>query len=513
LAGRDVSRELREDHRKLAQALASALRRADKVMAYRLSAEFYALLVSAEELNRAYFRVHDEKVEANPNFQIVMDSVKEAHSHNRPPQVQSLPLDDALLLLLLAITHSDKNSISYSRIDENTGKIRPTTFPLTEKLIRDFLAPFGDKNALIKRVLVIQKGLVIGNPAAQVAWLYQQRRRAWEAEQKAQAEQARAIDAARPVADSKALQQQEIRFLCAEFEQMFNGSADPAEKSAQHHAFQGNQLKVLIEAAGEPKIDFKQRLEDLYSEKVTRQKAGLLALKMSARLKRMMVKMGKWEDGIWREFQGRMQELGIWDGSDWLEKWNSTRQGKQHLAKSGKDYLKKEKGVTVDDLLDQSDKIQNKLLGQKMLSGPDELPDWLKQREYRASPRQRKVLEALARPERFEDLIELSFAPEEWEAVAPGLRRLIAKLFATFYYTDIDIIKELLLKTVAKEPEKELLESAKTVIAQLELSYNKVVSLFEQDFKLTWDKAIEILFAQQEEEAEKARLNSLEYQR
>lgn len=514
LNGKAISIPLKEEQQKQAQNLASAFRRGDKASVFRLSGEFYPHVMPLQLVGHAYFRVHDEPVESNPNFQIAMDCLKENHAQSRPDKITAMPLEDALLMLLLALTYSDKNSIYYSRIDEITGKVRPTTFPLTEKLIKDFLSPFGELVQLQKRVLVIQKGMVMGNPAGQVAWLYGQRKRAYEEQKKAYEQQRALAEEARRntpkiVADPLIKKKQEVKLFSADFDNLLKGTSDADEKKAHQYAFQGDQLKRMIEAASEPKIDFKQRLEELYAEKIPRQKANLMAMKLSIKLKRMMTSMGTWDHEIWREFQDKMQGLGIWDGSDWLAKWDAKRTGKQHLTREGKDYLIKEKPQTVDDLLSQSNKIQDKLRGQKMLGGPETPPDWLKQRQPNTTPEQRKVLEALAREERLEDLIELSFEPEAWDAVDASIKARIYRIFATYSYTDMAIIKELLLKSVAPE----LVEEAKRVILELELNYNKIANLFEHDFKLVFAQAIDILFEQKAEQAEKDRLNSAEYQR
>lgn len=509
LSGKPVTMTLGEEQQRVAQGLASALKRGDKAHAFRLSAEFYPHVMPQAELARAYYRVHDEAVEANSNFQIVMDSLKENYGHTRPDKVQELPLDDALLMLLLAITYSDKNSIYYSRLDEATGKVRPTTFPLTEKVVKDFLAPFGDRAALIKRVLVIQKGSVIGNPASQVAWLYGQRKKAWEEQQKLAA--AAQSQAPKLADDPRHKQRRQLQLLSADFDNMLKSGADADEKNAHRYAFQGNQLKRLIDAiSGDGKVDFKQRLEEIYAEKITRQKAGLMAMKLSIKLKRMMSDMGTWDNEIWREFQGRMQELGIWDGSDWLAKWNADKTGKQHIAKAGKDYLIQEKPAGLDDLLAQSDKIKDKQRGRRMLERNTEIPpEWLKSRQPSTTHEQRKALDALARQERLDDLIDLSLEPESWEALDSRLQTKIYIVFASYSYLDMPIIKDLILHDI----DSELSESAKNTILALEFQYNKIVKLFEQDPRLTYADAVERLFAQQEEEAEKARLNSLEYQR
>lgn len=509
LKGQSSTITLKTEERRRIESLASALCQGNKTKALQLSAEFYQPLLSAEKAAAAYFLVKELKLSGNPDFQIVMDSLKD-HYEQATSSKDKLELDDALIILLLVITRSDKNSISYNRIDENTGKIRPTTFPLTQKLIYNFLEPFGDKQHLARRVLLFVKQNVLGNPAAEIAHRYQLRKAAYDQEKAAydQALTATAQVKAEAKAPAKPTAAQDIELLTTEFDKMLEFVKEAEAQKAVMHSFQFKQLRALVQVHQKEPNTFSHKLTKVYSQHLSFEQSSQLSARLASRMKRLMNKLGNWKEEYWQEYQATMQKMGVWEGEEWLKKWRANKTGKQIIAKSGKDYLLEEKPVTVEDMLDKADKIKDKLKGQHMLS-PAEAAEWLQRANpSKAPPEQQKVLDALSRTERLDDLIELALEPEHWQGLPASLQLKTYQLFSQLSHTDLDQIKAELSKGL----EPELLDAAKQLMALLELQINKVAALFKKDFKLSYAQAIEILTRQADEIRERERLNSKEYQ-
>lgn len=502
---------LKPEDRKKVEAIVAAFKAGQKAKVLQLNAEFYKQILPPERVVAAYYWAKAQQLAPNSDFQIVMDSLKEHCAGQELPQAIEMGAEEALTILLLAITQSDKNSISYTRIDEQTGKARPTTFPLTEQLIRNFLLPFGDYDALLRRVLYVSKLGLIGNPAAPLAQRYLARKRAYE-EAKAAYEQARQPqEPAKPVIPvlSKPAQdkkQLEIRYLSDELERLLEGLKEVEEQKAVINSFQVGQLKQLLKHSQNQATDFGKQLEKVYTQGLSPAQASQLSARLSSRMKRMMVKLGNWKEEYWQEYQSLMQSLGVWEGNAWLEKWRAGKQGKQHLAKSGKDYLVEEKPQTVEDLLDQADKIKDKLKGKHMLA-PGELLPWMTQEPSKAPPEQQRILQALSRSERIDELIQLAIAPEIWAATPAALSQEIYRVLMIYSESDLDRIKAELLKAVPAET----LELAKQRLAELELMINKMAGIVKKDFKLTFVEVVKILKAQKTEAEQRERLNSKEY--
>lgn len=526
LSGKSASLTLSASDRQHVDALVVAVRQGNKARVIQLSSDYYAELLSPERLAAAYELIKAQAVHGNPDFQIVMDALREKDAgqlaQQQPGRLPTISLAEALLQILLTITRSDKNSISYHRHDEQTGKLRPTTFPLTESLIRNFLAPFGDQSALIKGVILFSRGQVIANPAALLAQRCRQRLKHFQEQQaaaaKKQAELAeklaekaskpapsRITPGPKPARPAGPDSVQEVRFLSAELEKLLNGSRDGAEKEALSHVLQPEQLVQLVEIAAQPAgTDFGKTLENMYARHLSRQQASFLSARLSSRMKRMLSQMGDWKDEYWSEFQTLMLNNGVWEGSEWLEKWRACKKGKQHITKTGKDYLVSEKTNPLDEMLARSDKMQSQIRGSKMLS-PN---TWVRPERSSAPPEQRRLLAALARPDRLLELIEISIQTETWESTPELLQQRLYEAFCVLSDSDFDTIKQQFLAGVAPE----LAERAKTLITVIELKFNQISSLFKQDVRLSYSDALDILVSRQRETEHREKLNSQAWQ-
>jgi hypothetical protein len=301
-----------------------------------------------------------------------------------------------------------------------------------------------------------------------------------------------------------------VRIIVDELAQLLKDSP-AAEKQALLESLQPEPMHELIKLSGsEPRQaskDFGKQLEAIYGRHLSRQQSSLLAARLSSRMKRMLSKMGDWKEEFWAEFQAMMQLNGVWEGEAWLEKWRAVRSGKQHLARSGKDYLLEATATGVDELLAQSERIKDKQRGRHMLSAGD-TSIWKRPASSNASPELRKVLAALSHSERLDALIDLALPESQWQAAPELLRARLYQGFCLLSDTDLDCIKTQYL--AAAEPA--MLESAKALIAAVELACNQLASLLKKDPRLGFGQGLEILVARQRELEARQRMNSREYQ-
>ncbi|MBT9547767.1 MAG: hypothetical protein IV090_20425 [Candidatus Sericytochromatia bacterium] len=512
LGAQPLSLKLKPETRESVERLANAYRKAQKSLAFQLSADFFAAVLDPIKLQRAYAQILVQPIIRHSEFQMVLDCLKELCAGPAETIAKPLPLEEALQFLLLKLTQSDKNAIYYNRIDSCTGKLRPTTFPLTETLIDHFLAPFAETGEKAKKVLIFQKGLVMANPALLLAWeyrarkqKYEQEKSRWEARQAAQKVNRTASTG--PLA--KLNSSHEPRLISEELEKVL-ASLDGDERSALTEGLKPDNFGELLNAAHLPGEDFSQTFKRLSCQGLSQAKASLLAARMSVRLKRLLAMTGDWDEDYWRDFQSLMQTLGLWEGQVWLNKWRANKLGKQTLEKSGKDYLL---APSADSLVDplaaqlkQAEKMRDKQRGKHMLT-PVELTDWIKPPARHVPPEQRKVLAVLARSDRLEELLSLSLPPEVLMRTSAELQTRLYQVFGLLADTDMDTIKALFLTDLPPETS----DAAKSLIASVERSFHRLSSLFRQDFRMTFPLALKMLREQEELVKERQKMNQPQY--
>jgi hypothetical protein len=521
LKGKALPAQLPAPEKKKLEELLLAFRNAQRAKLLTLCEGFYQAVSDAESVAKAYFVLNNQALSGTPDYQIVMDSLTESYGQNAstaPSQAGSeMPIEEALTQVLLAITRSDKNSISYTRTDTETGKPRPTTFPLSEKLIRNFVLPFGEQYLpVIQRVLVFGKGQVLGNPAGQLAHRYHLRKQAFEAEkaawEKAQAEnKAQSPEPRSPAQISQKLAaQQATRSVSQEISGLIAGTRNADEKAAVVLSFQAQSLLNMLKNAQANEGDFGARLEKHYAQRLSADKAQLLSKRLASQMKRMMLKMDGWKEEYWSEFQTLMQKSGLWEGGEWLEKWRAHKSGKEIIAKTGQEYLIEDKSDPLADMLKKQAQIADKQRGSKMLGQeePADLPDWLNNANAsQASAEEQKVLQGLSRKDRFQAFALVACPPGLWEALAANEQNLLQERFLYFSHTDLLTIKNQIL--ASNETPSEVFKQA---LAALELLVVKMATLLKREFKLTFVQALEQFQAQKQADLEKTRLNSKEYQ-
>lgn len=505
LSGRRPSQKLDSEMLHQLESLAQAYRQGQKTKAHILSQDFYAQVVTRERLISAYFKLQDLQVSGNADYQIVMDGLKELCGQQRPQILIPLSLEDALTFLLLAVTHSSKNSVFYKRWDPVLQNWRPTTFPLTEKLLQNFLSPFEGQEILLKRFLIVSRGMVMGHPAAYLYLQYKRRRRAFEQDLQAfEARQAAlAAKSAQPKPQSPSRETpSEIRFVCKELEDMMTSIKEPQEKQAAVAALKPDALLRLMPQT--ESRDFGKMLNQIYRQHLGPSQASLLSAKLSSRLKRMLAQMDSWKEEYWSEFQIMMQKEGIWEGQEWLDKWRAHRQGKQALLKKPTEAPRED---ALGKMLKQAETLQDKQRGRQMLKAP-EPHAWQQPRKSQASPEQRKVLSSLSHTERLDELLSMAHLHFPWEDEPEDLMMLLYEAFCMLGDTDLNTIKTQFLDFARAEQR----EIARQIMAGLELVFNQVVMLYKQDRSMNFAQAMQILDTRHHEQLLREKMNSQAYQ-
>ncbi len=507
LAKRPAPLKLKPEDKQHIDALATAFRQGNKARAFKLSQAFYKQVLSPEKIAAAYAQIRALNLKGNADFQVVMDSLKDNCADILPDPSANLTQDQALKILLLAITQSDKNSISYIRRDDQTGKPRPTTFPLTENLILHFLAPFGDKQALAKKVLVFSKIAILGNPAAWVAADYMARKRQWEKVRSEAISAATRTPPSRPEPPQRQGRPKEIDQLRQALDKLLSEVDSRPAQEAIVQSFQVKQLKSMLQAYTSSEDNFQQNLSRLYSQHLSASQAANLSTRLLSNMKRLMLQLGTWKEEYWQAYQIDMQKAGIWEGQAWLDKWQAEKSGKQIIQKTGADYLVEEKTESLDDLLAKDQQRKDKQKGQQMLSTID-ISQWVNRASNQPPAEIVKVLDALSQPTRFQELMQVAFEDNSWQTYPEVLRQKLELVFTELSQTDLDAIKEALVHGLSDD----LLTTGQSMVARVELQVNKLALMFKKERKLSFPEALGRLQAQQAEDQARERLNSKAYQ-
>lgn len=509
---------LQPAERQQVDALAKALRQGRKAEVFKRSQAFFKEVFSAAELSQAYHMIQQMPLQRNPEFEIVMDSLK-AQSQTDAVNSPKLSLSDALVQILLAVTFSDKNAIYYERLDEKTGRPRPTTFPLTPVLIQRFLSPFeevqaGIHKAVLLRAVYIAKNTVMGNPAAELARRYRQRRTAYEqalAEYEA-AQQAAANAAKQPQtsAVSEALRQQKVKSAAVSVQELLQESKDPQEQGAVRQSLQPTHFYGLLQARDQGDDSFQQKLSQLYSQRLSASQAQQLSARLASKMKRMLTQMGSWDEQYWDEFQGLMQKLGLWEGTEWLEKWRSHRKGKQALAGVALPQTDAEPAADpIAEMLRRQQLMADKQRGQSMLGlePADAENPWMQADTPAISPQMQQVLHALEQKVHFKALLELAESP--WEQLAETSQQMIYKTFRLYSAQGLPAIKNQVLSLAPAAEATQIRET----LASLELLINQLVQRLEKTRKGVFADVLEQFKAEQAEIKAREKQRDLAYRR
>jgi hypothetical protein len=506
------------NHQQVA-ALFRAFKAGKKSVVFERAQPFYKEVLDPQRVTQAYLYLRGLSLDAPAEFEIVMDSLKSQYAKSIASSTQpEINIREALVQLLLAITQSDKNSISYARIDSATGGYRPTTFPLTPLFIQRFLAPFAsEQQEVLSRTVHFHHQIVMGNPMAELAWQYRQRKQAFEekqavylaAQQAQQERQAREV-AAIPKASLEARSQ--VRAASASVKQLLAEVANPQEKAAVNATLQPDNLYGLLQAHQHSESSFNQKLQAIYAQKISRSQAGVLSARLASQMKRVLTQMEQWDESYWSDFQGMMQQLGLWEGQAWLDKWRSHKTGKQEREHHPVVYDVEPPKDELTEMFEREQRREDKRKGRLFMGGgPEgEIPDrWLNPKEPTASVEMQKVLQALSQKTNLQMLIELVLKPELWSQLSQSTQANVYTVFNRYSETDMRTIKAQLQKITPDEEAKTL----RTVLAQLELKITGLIIRLEKNRKLVFKDVYDLLVIEQQSIQAKERQNSAEVKR
>lgn len=506
------------NHQRVA-VLLKAFKTGKKEMVHERVQAFYEQVLDPVRLVQAYAYLRTLPLEGHPEFEIVMDSLKEqCHTEINPAQKMEIRLLDALIQVMLAITRGSKNSISYSRFDPAMDRPRPTTFPLTPIFIERFLAPFAqEKQMVLSRTVYFYKNTVIGNPAAELAWHYRQRRDIFEEKREAylKAEQARLAREAAAIPKASLEARHKVKAASVSVKQVLGEVKNPQEKAAVHYTLQPDNLYGLLRSHQQSKDGFQQKLQAIYAQKVSHSQAGALSARLASKMKRVLEQMDQWDESYWSEFQGLMQNLGLWEGQGWLDKWRSHKKGKQELVAKPKNYVIEEVvHDPVAEMAERERRLADKRKGRQLLgTEPDfdtaELERWLKPVEPTTSPGMQKILQALEQEVHFQELRALAVPESLWMELSEVQQKSLYRLFQQYSQTDLSTIKD---QALAKFP-KEAFSALNGILAELELKITGMERSLEKNRKWVYQDAFAFLAAEQAEIQKKMRLESPEFKR
>ena len=406
--------DLSKPHQQIVSALIQAIRQGQKTRVYHYSQPFYETLFRDEDIIEAYFQIKHLNIQGNSNFSIIMDWFKAHYGNTLPKQGHERPLEEALICLILTITHRPQNSISYRRQDAKTGQMRPTTFPLSEEMIRDFIEPFQNQTHLLEQAVIFHQQVVLGNPAGTVQHRYQEKcRRIQQDQQTWDQLQKKNLHNNLPTEPSKSNKPDTATNLQVRIEELYQHCQSTAEIRATQYLFRPENMAFLDSSAQPSSFRFTQQIEQIYAEKLTPEQAQKLARRMA------------------RALQNLLRELADQSGPDWMALW-SKAQTQTESKKSAQNINNPKEIQTqiISDMLARARVQLDKLKGQKILS--EQTSESMTDFQSEMSPSQRAVFSELAEEQIFQQLRDISVARFDWEQLSATLQNALVALFQYF---------------------------------------------------------------------------------
>lgn len=414
---------LTSEQRKQVKEFLQAFRRGTKQDIYTLSQAYYQELAeqrlfTPERLTFAYFHLHDLEPPKDPHYhyRIVMDWLKDKYGQSRPETLPPIPLEEGLALLLLTITDTKENRLSYSQVELPDGKqvYNRTTYPLNTTVIQNFLASIGTFPGLLRRVVLFRKHVVIGNPAGLLGHLHAQKRERWLKEHAAwqAAEQLRLACQAQQAHVQQVQRRQNV--VIKQAEQLYDLCDDAQEEKAVSYACEASIIKELKAHAATPPNVFMKKLQSVYSKKLDAGQAERLAERMAM------------------AFQTLLQELERLAGKDWFALWNDSQP--RIVKPSARSSHARPQTAVDDPIADYYARDAQRLSGIKaneifaaqQASVPQDSASM-----PQPTPIQSKIFAALSDMQYLEQVIELALSADERQAIPQELFQLLKRCFST----------------------------------------------------------------------------------
>jgi hypothetical protein len=485
--GRKPAYALKKQQEEHIQALLKALKSGQKAKVYELSQCFYHELLKPEDITSAYFQVVDMNLTENPNFRIIMDWIKDKYGRQRPQGLIQRPLDEVVVLLLLAVTHTPNSSISYKRVMNIRGEEKecPTSYPLNETVIRDFLLPFGSMSNVLSQAVIFHRQTVLGNPGGVLGHKHAQKRKQWLQEQEALTQTEHPIpEVIEPISKRK---KESLQALSHSTDQLYEFCTNTLETEAVRNTLTEANLRRLALLTHAPANLFLNRLCEIYSQTLSPERAQALAERMV------------------QAFQALMQQLNHRAGKDWFKLWLSVQTFRGKQTQQVVEVTESED--TITRMLQQDAIRQDKLAGAKALTEfqtqfeSEETPLTIKE-----LPTLSSVLQSLSQKAHIQSLLQLSLPGPLQDQFSQELLSLLELAFAHSGYS-MSAVKNSFLQSVNQQHQ----ELARQVIAHIELACNRLAEIYSQHIKLDFVQALEIFELQAREASERAKLSSARF--
>lgn len=528
-----------ENIQRQAAELFDALNKGSREKIFALSQEMHDGVVTPARVALSVARIEKEgKAGVVP---MVLNFLKRSLGNYAVPdstQVDQLPLSEALVCILLELTHSKTNLISHSNEEARTVQ----TFYFNKKSIYEFLAAMGlheeDVRSVVYRALLIKKvnGNVVDTspalefPAREVVRLHDIRFKEYQQKKEAAMEAARQSNAASVAPQRSAIMggmSKEAKEFQQEVSGMIDEVSDARQKMAVKFSLMGESLKTLLTEANKPTvpdIHFQAVLNDIYASRLTKAEALDMSSKMYRKVRNLMRKAGKNQE-FSRALQDKLRELGLIkdDMDKWMSVWGAERTGKQELDKPFQTRPQEEapkaprEKTLAERAQEEADRVKRAQKRQeeeaKMNTTRNLMDAWQKKNSGITIPHeQTRVLSALSNPDNVNEIIELAIHPEKdgplWAQVPEHMQQELYRVFALNHNVNFQYIKESFLASAKNEEEKEL---ATPAIRNIEKTLNDIAKLFQKNHKMDLGTALEYMYNEEAAADQKERRNSLEY--
>jgi hypothetical protein len=455
---------LTSEQRKQVKELLQAFRRGTKENIYMLSQAYYQELAeqklfTPERLTSAYFQLHDLESTKDPHYhyRIVMAWLKDNYGQSRPTTLPPISLEEALAILLLAITETKESSLSFCQLQLAEGKqlYKMTTYPLNVTVIQNFLASIGTFPGLLRRVLIFRKQMVIGNPAGLLAHLHTQKRERWLKEHEAwqAAEQLRLACQAQQEQVKQIQQRQNV--VIKQTEQLYDLCNDAQEEMAVAYACEASIINELKAQAATPPNVFIKRLQSVYSQKLDAAQAERLAKRMAM------------------AFQTLLQELDRLAGKDkdWFALWNECQP--RVVRPSARSSHARPQAPVDDPIADYYARDAQRLSvtkAKEILAAQQASVKQDTALTTQPTPIQSKIFSALSDMQYLDQVLELALSADEQATIPQEVFRLLKRCFSSLSHPMPEFKDIFLAKTRAEHQEAAQLLLLKTERVCIDLS-------------------------------------------
>lgn len=431
---------LRPQHEKIANQILQAIKKENDKDIIKNSRQLYEQVCNPNRITTAFYQVQDLHINRRYHiFHLVMGALQKKYGKQRPAALLTTSLEDALIVLLLALTSSEEKVIHYTEEDPQTQNILHKAFSISAETIQQFLEPFMaspfkiDIKTLLDQTLIIRKQRVFGFPAGKIKYQHDEKMeiyhaalaeyQKYEAQRKENTTPNASYDKHQRSPKVKA--QDNLKKAIQHIEEAYCTTQE--EKQAFQWVSETEQIKKLEPFIQGTPVIFEQKLQELYRQKLSPEQAQSLA-------KRMV--------NAFQEILKSIQELG---GKHWMKRWQKSQpknQGKQNARAeliSEQETTQAQIDTWMAQIAVQRDKKVGKEQLQAFYNKEDDTKEDVSEPFTKAH---RLILTALAEEENLMALCSYAIADDLWEQLPPILEDALFALFEHFHDQDMIFIEE-----------------------------------------------------------------------